>query len=67
MLVAGTKVRVSNRYPCPGPSAEDDRTLWGREGTVVDAKGTSKYYNIVEYVDGGNGLFLDVELDVIND
>lgn len=69
MLPVGTKVKVSNRYPCPGPSAWNDRTLWGREGVVLHAGHTDKYndYNAVEYVDGGKGLFLDVELDVIDD
>lgn len=67
MLAPGTKVKVSNRYPYPGPSVEAERTLWGREGTVLHAGNTDKYseYNAVEYVDGGMGLFLDEELDVI--
>lgn len=69
MLAPGTKVKVSNRYPCPGPSAEADRALWSREGTVLRAGNTDKYseYNAVEYIDGGMGLFLDAELDVIDD
>lgn len=67
MLAVGTKVKVSNRYPYRDYPRSTERTLWGREGTVLHAGNTDKYreYNAVEYVDGGMGLFLDEELDVI--
>lgn len=69
MLAIGTKVKISERYPSPGPADEADRFLHGKTGVVGGTGNTPAYqnYNVIEYDAGGFGLFLDVELDVIDD